>query len=74
MKRKQQHIADTLAALRIPCRVVDVAAEAPVKDFLRAHSPRLLELPQLWRGTRFLGCHEDFENAVEAQCLPQFLR
>lgn len=74
MKRKQQHIIDTLTAKKIPFVLEDVAASADVKEFLRANSPEALNLPQIWRGNVMLGLHEAFENALEGECLSEFLR
>lgn len=73
MKRHQQHIFDTLTAKKVEFVPVDVAASPIVKEVLRAESPRELELPQIWRGSKFLGCHVDFENSVEGDYLKEFL-
>lgn len=74
MKRQQQHIFDTLLAHKIDHVPVDVAASSIVKDVLKAESPRELQLPQIWRGNKFIGGHEEFENAVEGEYLKDFLR
>ncbi len=74
MKRKQQHIIDTLTAKKIPFVLEDVAASADVKDFLRKSSPEALALPQIWMGKEMIGLHEAFENAVEGEYLTEFLK
>jgi hypothetical protein len=74
MKRKQQHIIDTLAAKKIPFALEDVAASADVKDFLRQRSPEALSLPQIWLGSEMIGLHEAFECALEGDYLNEFLR
>ena len=74
MKRHQQHIFDTLSARKVIYVCVDVAASAIVKEVLRAESPRELKLPQIWLGNKFLGGHEEFENAVEGEYLNEFLK
>lgn len=74
MKRKQQHIFDTLDARKVKYFPVDVAASAIVKDVLRTESPKQLDLPQIWVGKEFLGGHEEFENAVEGEYLFEFLK
>ena len=74
MKRKQQHIIDTLNAKKIPFVLEDVAACADVKEFLRQKSPEALELPQIWVGKEMVGLHEAFENALEGEYLTEFLR
>ena len=73
MKRKQQHIIDTLNAKKIPFTLEDVAASADVKEFLKAQSPEALALPQIWRGKEMIGLHEAFENALEGDYLTEFL-
>ncbi len=74
MKRKQQHIMDTLQAKKVAFVLEDVAASADVKEFLRKQSPHALELPQIWRGDKALGLHTDFENALEGDYLSDFLQ
>ena len=73
MKRKQQHIFDTLDARKIEYMPVDVAASSIVKEVLRTESPRQLDLPQIWLGKGLIGGHEEFENAVEGEYLMEFL-
>lgn len=73
MKRQQQHIFDTLDAKRIKYLPVDVAASQVVKEVLRESSPVQLALPQIWRGAKYCGGHEEFENALEGEYLNEFL-
>lgn len=74
MKRKQQHIFDTLEAKKIRNVAVDVAASSTIKEYLRNDSPLALELPQIWIGKEFVGGHEAFENALEGEYLLDFLK
>jgi hypothetical protein len=72
MKRKQQHIFDTLSAKRLPYEAIDVASCAEAKAFLRTHSPRQLELPQLWK--RSARTHEKTVDEEESRSsLPLFV-
>ena len=72
-KRKQQHIFDTLDALKIKYETVDVAASDAVKEFLKENSPEAITLPQLWVGPHFRSLYEAFENAIEEGEVKKFL-
>ncbi len=72
IKRHQQHVLDTLCALRIPHAAVDVASPegAGARDALRAGSPAGgVVLPQIHVGGAFRMDYGAFVDALEGGTL-----
>ena len=75
VKRQQQHVLDTLSALRVAHASVDVAAPecACARDALRATSPAGLVLPQIHVDRAYRLDYAGFVDALEGGTLREEL-
>ncbi|XP_060947353.1 SH3 domain-binding glutamic acid-rich-like protein 3 [Limanda limanda] len=75
IKKDQQKIEMTLDSLKIPYTNVDIAQNVEDKDEMRriAGDPTALP-PQICNGDTYCGDFKAFEEAVEMEELPKFLK
>ncbi|XP_062928135.1 SH3 domain-binding glutamic acid-rich-like protein 3 [Mobula hypostoma] len=75
LEKKQKHIESVLSSKGIPYTLLDLSANAELKDEMRAKvgDPNAMA-PQIFNGNQYCGDYDAFFQAVESEKIDSFLK
>ncbi|XP_067839976.1 SH3 domain-binding glutamic acid-rich-like protein 3 [Heptranchias perlo] len=75
LDKNQREIINTLNGMQIPYKLLDLSADASLKDEMRAKvgDPKAMA-PQIFNGDQYCGDYDAFFQAMEAKKIQQFFK
>jgi hypothetical protein len=75
LKKKQERILNILSMKNIEHEKIDISAEQGMKERMRelCNDEKALP-PRIFKGDKYLGDYDGFDEAVEGTCLNEFLQ